>query len=252
MKKIRLGVVGVGGISGLHIGGTLNSKDAELVAICDNDPGTLAYKGDLYGIPENRRFSDYSKLIACPDVDAVSNCTPNNVHLEVLLAALKAKKPLITEKPMTLDEKEAEKALAAAKKAGATEVINCKDVDAVAKIMELTGNQGCDVVLETTGAPSIQNDTIKFLKKAGTITLIGWSSGADIPMDLSTLMRKEGNITTVFRYRNQHLKAIEQLIASPIPIEEIVSHEYPLEDLKRALEENIAHKDTIIKAVIKM
>ena len=123
MKKIRMGVIGVGGISGLHIGGTLRSKDAELTAICDIDPGALAYKGDLYEIPENRRFLNYNNLIACPDVDAISNCTPNNVHFEVIMAALKAKKPLMTEKPMTMNEAEAKEALAAAKEAGVVTMI---------------------------------------------------------------------------------------------------------------------------------
>ena len=123
MKKIRMGVIGVGGISALHIGGTLRSKDAELVAICDNHPETLAYKGDLYGIPEDHRFLDYNDLITCPDVDAISNCTPNHVHFEVMMAVLKAKKPLMTEKPMTMTEDEAAQALAAAKEAGVANML---------------------------------------------------------------------------------------------------------------------------------
>ena len=48
----------------------------------------------------------------------MSNVTPNNVHLEVMLAVLRAGKPLMTEKPMTLDAAEAETALAAAREAG--------------------------------------------------------------------------------------------------------------------------------------
>ena len=68
-----MGVVGVGGHSALSIGGTLRSGDAVLTALCDNNPETLRYKGDLYGIPENRRFLDYNDLIACSEVDAVSN-----------------------------------------------------------------------------------------------------------------------------------------------------------------------------------
>lgn len=107
MKKIRMGVIGVGGISGVHIKGTLNSPDAELVAICDIDPEVLKVKGDLYGIPENMRFADYHDLIACPEVDAISNCTPNNVHKEIAIAVLKSGKPLASEKPMTLNGAEA-------------------------------------------------------------------------------------------------------------------------------------------------
>lgn len=123
MKKIRMGVIGVGGISGLHIDGTLRSKDAELTAICDINPDTLAYKGNLYNIPEDHRFLNYRDLIACPDVDAISNCTPNNVHFEIMMTVLKARKPLMTEKPMTMNEDEAAQALAAAKEAGVPNMI---------------------------------------------------------------------------------------------------------------------------------
>lgn len=117
-KPIRMGIVGVGGHSALSIGGTLRSGDAVLTALCDNDPETLAYKGDLYHIPEDRRFLDYRDLIACSDVDAVSNVTPNHVHLKVILAVLRAGKPLMTEKPMTLDAAEAELALRVARESG--------------------------------------------------------------------------------------------------------------------------------------
>ncbi|MDD3244134.1 MAG: Gfo/Idh/MocA family oxidoreductase [Eubacteriales bacterium] len=123
MKKIRMGVIGLGGISNVHIGGTLKSPDAELVAVCDIDPDTLKVKGDLYGIPENMRFTNYHDLIACPEVDAISNCTPNNVHKEIAIAVLKSGKPLASEKPMTLNGAEAEEMYRVAQETGTKHMI---------------------------------------------------------------------------------------------------------------------------------
>ncbi|MGI6316041.1 MAG: Gfo/Idh/MocA family protein [Christensenellales bacterium] len=108
---IRMGVIGLGSISGAHIDGINRSPDAVLWAICDNNPDALAFYKEKYSIPEARCFSDYRALIASPEVDAVSNCTPNDVHKEVLLAALSAGKPIATEKPLTLNSAEAEEAM---------------------------------------------------------------------------------------------------------------------------------------------
>lgn len=109
MKKIRMGVIGVGGISGSHIDGILHSPDAELVAICDINEEVLAKKGDYYKIPETHRFNNHIDLLECPDVDAVSICVPNNCHLEIASNAIKYRKAFALEKPITLNFEEASK-----------------------------------------------------------------------------------------------------------------------------------------------
>ena len=108
MSVIRVGSVGLGGISsGVHLPGISASPDLALTAVCDIDPKRLRERGEQYGIPEDHRFSDYRDLVACPDVDAVDISTPNNIHLEIALAAARAKKPYGCEKPVTMDTAEA-------------------------------------------------------------------------------------------------------------------------------------------------
>ncbi len=71
MAILRVGSVGLGGISGgVHIPGIERSPDLALAAVCDIDPARLKERGDRYGIPENRRFTDYRDLIACPEVSS--------------------------------------------------------------------------------------------------------------------------------------------------------------------------------------
>ena len=135
---------------------------------------------------------------------------------------------------------------------GATNVINAANENSIEKVMELTGNQGVDLVFETAGSPQTQAQTVAYLKKAGTITFVGFNSGEPIGFDISTLMRKEGNITTVFRFANQFEKALEQLEASPIELERIVSHVYKLDNIQQALEVNMKEKDKVIKAMIEI
>jgi len=104
---VRVGVIGLGGIAqGVHIPGLQAAEGAEITAICDILPEKLMEVGDRLGIDQAHRFTDYRDLIACPEVDALTIATPNNVHVDMALAALAAGKPFDCEKPLGLDPKD--------------------------------------------------------------------------------------------------------------------------------------------------
>lgn len=101
---VRIGIVGVGGIGyGRHIPDIIASEDGKVVAICDIDEERLKYVGDKLHLDAAHRFVHYTDLIACPDVDAVEICTPNYLHCEIALAAVKAGKPVNVEKPLDVN-----------------------------------------------------------------------------------------------------------------------------------------------------
>ncbi|MBM7568652.1 Gfo/Idh/MocA family protein [Paenibacillus sacheonensis] len=108
MKTFRIGLIGLGGMGQAHIrwmsemGGRFR-----LVAISDVNPPALADMGDKLGISEAKRYADFERLIADPDVDAVVSVTPNNVHAAIVRACLEAGKPFLAEKPFTRDFEEA-------------------------------------------------------------------------------------------------------------------------------------------------
>jgi len=118
-----MGVIGTGGISVVHIWGSKGSKDSELVAFCDINETTLKKKGDEFDIPDKYRFTKHIDLIKCPEVDAVSISTPNNVHFKIAMDAVKHKKPFALEKPVTMTYDEAKKLNAAALKAGVPNMV---------------------------------------------------------------------------------------------------------------------------------
>lgn len=142
--------------------------------------------------------------------------------------------------------------LSKAKEFGDVYTINANQEDPISKVLSMTNNEGVDLVFETAGNIYTQAQTVNYVRKTGMITFVGFSSGQLVEFDVSTLMRKEANISTVFRYANQHRKAIDQLILKPIALEKIISHFYPLEDLQFALEENLRDKEKVIKAVIEL
>lgn len=99
--KIRVGIVGVGGISFGHIARFMESPDAEIVALVDNDPKRLEAAIErvpaLAGVPT---YSDYKDMLAVGGLDAVQINTPHTLHFEQIMDSLNAGLHVLTEKPM--------------------------------------------------------------------------------------------------------------------------------------------------------
>ncbi|MBO1912356.1 Gfo/Idh/MocA family oxidoreductase, partial [Microvirga sp. 3-52] len=85
---LKVGVIGIGSISGLHIGPYLKNENVKLVAFCDLNEERLKEKGKLHGVTQ--LYTNYNELLANKEVDAVSICTWNNTHAEIAIAALEA------------------------------------------------------------------------------------------------------------------------------------------------------------------
>ncbi len=103
MNRVRIGLIGCGGIGrGAHLAKLAGIADCEITALCDINEDALNRAADQYGVPPQRRFTDYRDLVACPDVDAVEVCTPNNMHVPCALAAVEAGKPVNVEKPLSV------------------------------------------------------------------------------------------------------------------------------------------------------
>ena len=117
MEKIKIGIIGVGSIAESHIAGYLKLEDCELYAFCDINEARLKAKGEKHGV--TRLFTDKDEMLAaCPELDAVSVCTWNCAHAECSIAALKAGKNVLCEKPMAMNAKEAEEMKKAADESG--------------------------------------------------------------------------------------------------------------------------------------
>ena len=107
MEKIRVGLIGVGGImNGVHIPGYLQCDNCEITAICDIDPEKLIKVGTKLGIPEDRRFLEATKLMDSGLVDIVDIATPDAVHCPIATEAVKRNLPFCTEKPMGMNYSE--------------------------------------------------------------------------------------------------------------------------------------------------
>ncbi len=97
-RKIKIAIIGCGRISKNHFGSLeKHADDFELVAICDEDAAIVKEFSEKYGVAG---YECYNTLLHESDCDVVSLCTPSGLHACQTIAAAKAGKHVITEKPM--------------------------------------------------------------------------------------------------------------------------------------------------------
>ena len=116
MNKIRIGIIGAGSISDLHREGYRHCPEAQVYAVCDNNAELADSRRDQWGAV--RSFTDYRKLLADPEVDAVDILTPHHLHEEMVIEALRAGKHVAVQKPLSVDLQSADRMIAAAKASG--------------------------------------------------------------------------------------------------------------------------------------
>lgn len=121
MDKLRVGIIGLG-IGQSHAGAYLSNPRAELVAICDRDAAWLEHCKQAWGT--RLTFSSWEELVVCDEVDAVSVCLPTIFHDTVTIAALKAGKHVLCEKPMAANAEKAQAMADSARSAGKTLMIS--------------------------------------------------------------------------------------------------------------------------------
>lgn len=106
MKKIRVGVIGLG-MGKSHLRRFAECPQAVVTAVCDLDEGLLAKAKEEYNIPFV--FTDYRKMLKLGELDAVSIVTPNVFHAAMSMEALRRGKHVLCEKPMAMNARQAKR-----------------------------------------------------------------------------------------------------------------------------------------------
>jgi predicted dehydrogenase len=126
---MKIAVLGLGFMGSTHLKAYKNISGVELAAVAANDERQLS--GDLSGVQGNiggpgekldfsqvRKYRDPFEAVRDDGVDAVDICLPTNQHAEVAIAAIRAGKHVLVEKPMALDGAAADAVIAEAERGG--------------------------------------------------------------------------------------------------------------------------------------
>ena len=115
-KKVKIGVIGTGGIAGAHMGGyAAAAEHCDVVACCDVKKEVAEAFAARHGIPHV--YTRYQDMVKKEQLDAVSVCTPNFMHCKPTVFALQNGLHVLCEKPLAMDDKESKLMVDTAKKA---------------------------------------------------------------------------------------------------------------------------------------
>ena len=117
-KKLRVGIIGTGGIAHAHMASYLKMPDVELVAAAEIIPGRAEAFFEEFGVKGVHIYADYKEMLDKEQLDAVSVCTYNRQHACCTIAALEHGVNVLLEKPMCVTLDEAVEVCRAEKKSG--------------------------------------------------------------------------------------------------------------------------------------
>lgn len=111
MKKLKVGIVGLGFVGILHIDAIRRIPYAEIVAVADKNMEQTKRIAEEYGIPQY--YDNVDDLINGSRPDVIHNCTPNYLHKEINIKVIQNEIHLFSEKPLTRTAQEAADVLSA-------------------------------------------------------------------------------------------------------------------------------------------
>lgn len=157
-SPVRIGIIGGGGIADAHLAGYAAAGDSvRITAVADASPETLAARVAETGA---RGYTDFNEIVADPEVDAVDICLPHHLHRIAIVAAAKAGKHILCEKPLCLTPEEAVEVRDAVTAAGVTLMCahNQLFMPAVAEAKRLLDEGALGTVYEARTTDSFFND----------------------------------------------------------------------------------------------
>ena len=139
-----------------------------------------------------------------------------------------------------------------AKKMGAKTTINFKDVpnltDRIEIVKSLTGNLGADWAFQCTGVPQAASDVYKYIRRGGGLCEMGFfvDNGECSINPHADICKKELIVTGSWDYSHMDypktMAFMRQAKEMGIPLQELITHRFPLSQMNEAMEVNVAQK----------
>lgn len=118
MRKIKVGIIGLGFIGNVHFETLQRLGFIEVVAIAEQDLEKARF-GNVA-----RVYEHWEDLVADPEIEVVHNCTPNHYHFTINRTCLKAGKHVLSEKPLGVNSQETLELVRLAQQAGLKAAVN--------------------------------------------------------------------------------------------------------------------------------
>jgi L-iditol 2-dehydrogenase len=140
--------------------------------------------------------------------------------------------------------------LEAAKKLGATHVINVLEQDPNEEILNITNGKGVDVAFETAGNPKALKSALQAVKRGGKMAIVGLPPQDEIGLNVPLIADNELDIFGIFRYANTYPQGIEFLQTKSTDLTCLITDRYSLEETKEAMERARLNKKVSLKVIV--
>ena len=140
--------------------------------------------------------------------------------------------------------------LQAAKKLGADEIIDFEKEDMAERIKELTGGRGADEALECAGNETSINMAIHAVKRGGKVALLGLPTVSSMNVDMKALVMDQITLQGCRANPNCSGQVIRMIADGKLPVKDMVTHRFPIDDIKEAMDTFVTRKDGALKVVI--
>jgi L-iditol 2-dehydrogenase len=137
-----------------------------------------------------------------------------------------------------------------AKRMGVIYTINLQKDSLEEKVQEYTGGTGVDLAIDASGSPKAVAGGIASVRRGGRVTVVGLSSGDEVPVNMNDIVDNEIDIRGVFRYHNTYPTAIEILSNGEIDIEQIITDKYSLDETSQAFKKAVTDKRNTLKVMV--
>lgn len=144
-----------------------------------------------------------------------------------------------------------EERLTLGKQLGADEVIDYRKENVFERIAQLTGDFGARLVFETAGTVDAQRESLQYASVGGTVNYIGLTGNKPVSIQTDKQMTfKELNLQTSFLSAWAYEGAISIIASGKYPIEKMITHEFSLDEVERAIDYSLHRTDHAIKVVL--
>ena len=139
-----------------------------------------------------------------------------------------------------------------ARQVGATDYLTT-DEDPVARLRDLTGGRGADVVLEAVGHESAVPLAFDLARRGGTVALMGIAGGGKQPrLEADVFALKDLRVHGVFAYTSRdYVDALRLLESGRVEVAPLVTHRFPLPDFEKAFDLLATRREPVVKVLLR-
>ena len=137
-----------------------------------------------------------------------------------------------------------------AKSCGIAETINYHKADVPARAKELTGGEGPDIVIETSGNNSALVQAVQALRPTGRIVAVSWYNGDSVPVAMNTVIVKDAELIGTLASPNSFTPVLEYMASGKLKVKPIITPVRPLEELPAVIDMIRAKKEMRIKVLL--